>query len=393
MRRTSLAGIGLAMLLAWAGPAAAAEKPKRPGSPAKAAPAMPAASAAASAPAPSGAASAPALEEDRQRYLNQFFKTYIAPRFTVEPDSRFDDEMRAAAEAMQAEHLPRVKALLEAWLLEELKQPQPNRAFARMQARLANELAIWGRDTTGPAQDAALAQALQRSGVCRPVGSKLGDLVVRLALLRDLPPDVRREALQAERQLLARWGQPRQVDETPPLDAEEQLLRVRALGLPPKKPVPPVLAHVYLGDVDDTRRDPLLAGVDARCAMHQWAGANVAQFRAALAAQAPDLFWQSRVDAVAPTADDNPFPRMPNYFSATGLVTVQADVNAQGRLVRLSVVKRELQVPGLRDVRPFAFEGMFDLATLAKARSMDWAAAAPKEGVKTVQREFVWGLK
>jgi len=391
MRRTSLAGIGLAMLLAWAGPAAAAEKPKRPGGPAKPAPVMPAASA--SAPIPSEAASAPALDEDFQRYLNQFFKTYIAPRFTVEPDDRFDDEMRAAAEAMQAEHLPRVKALLEAWLLEELKQPQPKRAFMRMQARVANELAIWGRDTTGPAYDAALAQALQRSGVCRPVGSKLGDLVARLALLRDLPADVRREALQAERQLLARWGQPRQVDETPALDAEEQVLRVRALGLPPKKPMPPVLAHAYLGDVDDTRRDPLLAGVDLRCAMHQWAGASVAQFRAAMASQAPDLFWQSRVDAVAPTAEDNPFPRMLNYFSARGLVTVQADVNAQGRPVRLWVVKRELQVPGLRDVRPFAFEGMFDLATLAKARSMDWSAAAPKEGVKTVQREFEWRFK
>jgi len=390
MRCTSLAGIGLAMLLAWAGPSAAAEKPKRPGNPAKPALVMPAASA--SAPAPSAAA-APALDEDFQRYLNQFFKTYIAPRFTVRPDDRLDDEMRAAAEAMQAEHLPRVKALLEAWLLEELKQPQPKLAFRRMQARVANELAIWGRDTTGPAQDAALAQALQRSGVCRPVGSKLGDLVVRLALLRDLPADARREALQAERQLLARWGQPRQVDETPPLDAEEQLLRVRALGLPPKKPVPPVLAHAYLGDVDDTRRDPLLAGVDVRCAMHQWAGGSVAQFRAAMALQAPDLFWRSRVEAVEPSADDDPFPRMLGYFGATGLVTVSADVNAQGRPVRLWIAKRELKVPGLRDVRPFAFEGMFDLASLTMARSMDWAAAAPKEGVKTVQREFVWGLK
>jgi len=386
-----LAGIGLAMLLAWAGPAAAAEKPKRPGNPAKPVPVTPAA--AASAPAPSAAASAPVLDEDLQRRLNQFFKTYIAPRFTVRPDDRLDDEMRAAAEAMQAEHLPRVKSLLEAWLVEELKQPQPNRAFQRMQARVANELALWGRDTTGPAQDAALAQALQRSGVCRPVGSKFVDLVMRLTWLRDLPPDVRRGALQAERQLLARWGQPRQVDETPPLDAEEKLLRVRALGQPPKKPVPPVLAQLYLGDVDDTRQNPLLAAAEVRCAMHQWAGASVAQFRAAMALQAPDLFWRSRVEAVEPSADDDPFPRMLNYFSATGLVTVQAEVNAQGRLVRLWVAKRELQVPGLRDVRPFAFEGMFDLATLTMARSMDWAGAAPKEGVKTVQRQFEWGLK
>ncbi|MBI3347458.1 MAG: hypothetical protein HY020_09645 [Burkholderiales bacterium] len=326
--------------------------------------------------------------------LNQAFKNYVAPRFTVLPEDRLDAELRAAAQAMQAEHLPRVRALMERWLLEEMQQPSPQWAFPRMLARLANEFALWGRDSTGAAQDAALAQALQIPGMCRPIGPKASELVMRLARLRGLAPEVRQAAIKAEGELLARWGQPRQVSDAEPLAAEEALLQLRATGQQPRTPLPPVLAFFYLGEEEDTRRDPELASPSTRCAMHQWAGASPEQFRAAMAMQAADMVWTDRRKAAGPGRDDDSYPSLATYFGARGVITVLADVNAEGRVVRARVIKRAVEVPGVRDARPFAHEGVLELASLAKARAMDWSAAAAKQGgLKAVEREFEWSLK
>jgi hypothetical protein len=397
MNVKAAAALGMAAWLSCAGLAVAAEKaPVRPAAkaatkvPPKPAVAVPA-PVAASAPAP-----APVLPDWAAAELNRVAKNNVAPRFTVLASDQLDTETRAAAEAMQAEHLLRVRALMERWLIEERGQPNPDRAFPRMLARLANEFAIWGRDSTGAAQDAALAQALQMPGMCRPVGPNASELVMRLGRLRGLPLDVRQAAVKAEAELLARWGQTRQVNDAEPVAAEEALLQMRATGQAPKSPLlplPPVRAYFYLGDDEDHRRDPELADPPARCAMHQWAGANPAQFRAAMALQAADFFWQDRRKAAGRTNDDDPYPGLSTFFGARGVITVVADVNAEGRVVRVKVVKRDVEVPGIRGVRPFAHEGTLELATLAKAREEDWSAAAAKQGgLKAVQREFQWSL-
>lgn len=381
----------MAACLAWAQGAAAPAKPKAPVRPAAAATAKapPAAPAAASAAMPSP----PVIPEELAAELARVVKNNIAPRFTVLADDELDADTRAAAEAMRDEHLPRVRALMERWLLEEMQQPNPQRAFPRMLARLTNEFALWGRDSTGPAQDAALAEALQQPGLCRPPGPNASELVMRLARLRGLPPATRQQAVQAERELLARWGQPRAVNDAEPIAAEEALLQLRATGQPPRRALPPVLAYVYPGDTDDTRRDPVLADPTLRCALHQWAGASPAQFRAAMAMQAADVLWVDRRKAAADTEGDSGYPGLSNYFGARGVLTVQADVNAEGKLVRARIVKRAVEVPGIRDARPFAHEGTLELATLAKAREVDWSAAsAPQGGTRSVEREFQWSL-
>lgn len=397
MRLNAAAACGMVALLTWADAAGAVGTAEKTATKPSAKPptkqsAKPATPPVAAAPAPA-AASAPVITEAAQAELNHAFKTYVVPRFTVLPDDMLDDEIRAAAQALQAEHLPRVRALMTRWMLEELQQTNPQRALHRMLARLANEFALWGRDSTGPDQDAALAQALQIPGMCRPAGAKSGELVMRLSWLRGLPPDVRQAAIKAEAELLARWGQPRPVSEAEPLAAEDALLQLRATGQPPKTVLPPVLAFYYLGDEDDTRRDPELADPSARCAIHQWAGASPAQFRAAMAMQVADMFWASRSQAAAPTSDDDPYPKLPNYLGIRGVVTVVADVNPEGRVVRAKVTKRAVEVPGIRDARPFAHEGVLERASLAKARELDWSPAAPKQGLKTVEREIAWSLQ
>ncbi len=317
MQMKTAAAAGMAAWLCWLAPALAADKaPVKPAakpaaSMAAKAPKAPPAAASATALAPPAAASAaapPSLPDWGAAELNRVLKNNVAPRFTVLETDELDDQTRAAAQAMQAQHVPRVRALMERWFVEELGQPNPQRAFARMLARLANEFAIWGRDSTGPDQDEALAQALKMPGLCRPAGPNASELVTRLAWLRGLPDGARRAAVQAEAALLARWGQPRPVSDAEPLAAEDALLQLRATGQAPKTPLPPVLAFFYLGDRDGNRRDPFVADPPSRCAMHQWAGASPAQFRAAMAMQAADFFWQDRRKAAAPRAMTIPTP-------------------------------------------------------------------------------------
>lgn len=397
MHMKTAAAAGMAAWLCWLAPALAADKaPAKPaaGIAAKA-PKAPPAAASAAALAPPAAASAvpPTLPDWSAAELNRVLKNNVAPRFAVLETDELDDQTRAAAQAMQAQHVPRVRALMERWLLEELGQPNPQRAFARMLARLANEFAIWGRDSTGPDQDEALAQALKMPGLCRPAGPEASELVMRLAWLRGLPDEARRAAMQAEAALLARWGQPRPVSDAEPLAAEDALLQLRATGQAPKTPLPPVIAFFYLGDRESNRRDPFVADPPSRCALHQWAGASPAQFRAAMAMQAADLFWQGRRKAAAPTGDDDPYPSLATFFGARGVVKVVADVDAEGRAVRVKVIGRDVEVPGIRGARAFAHEGPLELATLARAREVDWSAAAAKQGgLKAVEREFQWSL-
>ncbi|KQV88045.1 hypothetical protein [Pelomonas sp. Root1237] len=374
------AGLGLVVALLCAAPVLAAGQ-KKPTPVAKATPAV----AAASAPAP-------ALSEAQRDYIEQIFKNLVVPRFTVRADDALDDEARAAAQAMQAEHLPRVQALMTQWALEEIQQPEEKDWFRRMTARLANEFALWGRDSTGPEQDAALSQALRMPGMCRPVGGWSSELVMRLARLRGLPPEVRRAAVQAERDLLARWGKARQVDETEPLDAEDMLLALRVDSQPPWKPLPPVLAQLYLGDSGDSRLDPRVAEPAVRCALHQWGGVTPAQFRAAMAMQAADVLGINRLVAAGPTSADNAYPKLGSLFTVRGVITIRAALNSDGKLVNPTVVQREISVPGLREVRALAFEGVLDLATLTKAQEMDWMEWAPKQGMRLFEREFEWDL-
>lgn len=370
------AGFGLVMALLCTGASMAADKPKPT----------------AAAKAPAAPAPTTALNDAQRRDVELLFKNLVMPRFTVQADDELDDEMRAAAQAMQAEHLPRVQSLMMRWALEEVRQPEPQRWLSRMMARLVNEFALWGRDSTGSAQDEALALSLQTSGMCRPVGARPSELVMRLARFRGLPPDVRRTAVRAERELLGRWGQPRQVDESEPLEPEDALLTLRASGKPPGPLLPPVLAQLYLGDSEATRQDPWVAEPAVRCAMHQWAGARPAPFRAAMAMQAADVVGRDRRKAAAPISDAEPYPQLARLFDVRGVITLRGVVSPEGRLLQPTVVEREIKVPGLRNERAFAFEGLLDLATLAKARDMDWKVWAPATGTRVFEREFEWSL-
>ena len=104
------------------------------------------------------------------------------------------------------------------------------------------------------------------------------------------------------------------------------------------------------------------------------------------------MMWTSRREAASRTEDDGPYPRLARYLGIRGQITIEADINPQGQVVRAKVTRRDVEVPGVRNARPFAHEGVLDLATIAKAKELDWSAAAPTQGLRTVQREFAWRL-
>jgi hypothetical protein len=111
-----------------------------------------------------------------------------------------------------------------------------------------------------------------------------------------------------------------------------------------------------------------------------------------MAMQAADVVWRDRRDAAAPTNDAELYPMLARLFDVRGVITLRGVVNPEGQLLHPTVVEREITVPGVRSERAFAFEGLLDLATLAKAREMDWKVWAPVTGSRVFEREFEWRL-
>ena len=81
-------------------------------------------------------------------------------------------------------------------------------------------------------------------------------------------------------------------------------------------------------------------------------------------------------------------------FSVTGIVTLAARVDAEGHAQPQRVVKRDIQVDGVRGMPPWAFEVALDSGSLARAAVLGWqeAAALAKHGPVVVEREFQWTL-
>ena len=82
------------------------------------------------------------------------------------------------------------------------------------------------------------------------------------------------------------------------------------------------------------------------------------------------------------------YPRVANFFRVEGSTTVLSELDAQGRLLAAQVVDRKIQVPGVRDNPPVAFEGVFDAATLDYAKRRSYVGTTATK----VRTELVWKL-
>lgn len=322
--------------------------------------------------------------------------------FSLPKEVVLDADLRATAEQLAQEQIASVEALLGRWAAEEaasLSAAQRERELEmRIVARYINEMALWQLDTTGDVYDRLMLQALSRPGLCA-AQLEQAPFAQAMVAIQQLPAAQRQAALDGQRQLLARWGQRRaSVPERPVpslLERAEQAARsLSAVERPPSEPpLPPRLAWFML----DSPARPLDVG--ARCSLRQWwLQRDVAASPASVAALAAAIRYATLMEPLErlrlPTdAIDTAtaYPPVALRFGVEGRVQVRGTVRAATvGLDQPLITSRQISVPGIRDVRPVAFETVLDAASLARAKTVQPTRGAPGQATAL---EFVWKVQ
>lgn len=292
--------------------------------------------------------------------------------------------LRQRGEALVREHGPRLEDLLRSWTDEEIALQGGDGsewtiAMALM-ARWANSLARWSLHSAGAGHDRAWWRAMTTPQGCLSAAAPQFLRIVLERAQRLMGPD-RQVLLDADADALAlcctdRWPPP---PVRPALDiAADAAAAVEALRTgrrdPVDGPMVPALAATHF--VADGQRAPLTAWT-RDCATAVW---WVRQQVATAAGPTPDQVLALRyanllsADRVlpalsegVPTPAPHEYPTFARQFEVGGDVTVEAEVDAAGRLQRARVVDRRIRVPGIRDGRPIAFETLLDGPALAQA--------------------------
>jgi hypothetical protein len=329
-----------------------------------------------------GSAALPAAPaaDNRQAEMVQSLRRDAGRIFELDKKLALDPALRTAADQMSAEHLARLDKLLPAWVEEERKA-SPSDLYYPVWARLLNEIALWQLDAGDEDYERATLAAIRTSPrVCEWEGDpRFSDFASRMLRLQAMPPAQRTAALATERRLLARWGQQRQaVAPWPsplPQDAAVALLK-REQADKPRPALPPLLAWQLLGE----QKAYAALHPAERCAMLQWwlqdslrHGAKPADalnaFRYGTLITASDRFagsnWTEEPERKAGAADRYPpYPKLASHFAVTGKTLVEVDLDATGKPRQARIASRQVDVPGIRGVRPVVFENVFDKAAL-----------------------------
>lgn len=330
----------------------------------------------------------------------------LARVFVLAPELPLDPALRAAADELGTAHLARVKPLLAQWLAEEKQQGGPRQPawqlYNAVWARLLNELALWQIEAGDAAYEQATLEVLKSAPLaCRTYADpRFRDYASRIARLQAMPAARRAEALESERKLLAHWGQPRGTTppwpEPLPQDQAMAALTARA-GAPEQQgqqeqqrlALPPILAADLAANKPYAEMHP-----EVQCLLQQWwlrdslrrgaAPAGVLNaFRygtmLSVSERLAGIFEQAGAKPEA--SDGKPaFPRLASRFLITGATILSAQLDANARPRRVAVVQRKINVPGIRDERPVAFENIFDQTAIdygMKGFPYDKAAATP----------------
>ena len=331
--------------------------------------------------APAGAAIGEAASQAATRTqdakLAEAYVGWMAKVFAVPATPGFDASLRDAVSTLAHDHLARLPGLLETWIAEErarggtaLTQTYLNLAIHN---RIVNEIALWRLESPGPDYDAVLMRAILHPGVCdRPeLDSYLGVLMV---WFQSVPAADRPALLAGERTLLAHWGTRRSTLAPRPAkslsdDETATIARLRSGEALPDAAMPPVLANAAFKGQLDQGHD------DVTCALHQWGLAH-ALLRGdpapvALHAWRFASIRTARDWAAAPASAANrspaAYPFVAQQFGVTGWIDVRVTPDLQGRFASADIAGRHVEVPGVVDNPPVAFETLFDNASIAGA--------------------------
>lgn len=343
-------------------------------------------------------------------------RTTLDQVFTLGPGLPLDPALRTEATALAAAHLARAGGLLESWLDEESrrlaaggKSVSPDRLVYAVLARTLNELALWQIEPGDADYERATLEALRSASphVCHfAVDDRVADYTNRIMRIQAMPAAGRSAALAGERALLSRWGQVRTtVPSWPdplPQDAAAALLRRGPVDASrPRLPLPPVLASALLGQ-GKVYAD--LKG-EERCMLQQWwlqesLRQGVAPAAALNAFRYGTMIFPAERYAGVPQVSEPtvkfdpamqqpPYPKIAARFGVSGKTTVRTEFDPAGKPVHAAVERREIEVDGIRGVRPVAFENVFDDILLQF--SLVRAYNRPKEGTPA-RVAYVWHL-
>lgn len=337
--------------------------------------------------------------------------------FTLHKDLPLDPALRAAAEKIAKEHLARFDQLLPVWLSEEYavesragKPPSLHEAYNAILARFLNELALWQIEPGDAHYEAATLAALRNGPVaCSGIRDALAsDFTVRVLRIQALPAAEREAMLESERQLLTHWGQARAnlapwPDPLPQEAAYALLRQGPPEGDHPRLPLPPGLAADVIGNDNDYAA--LQPG--GRCVLQHWwlqeslrrgiapaAALNAFRYGTMLTAVGRFGTTFDKPDAAMgnDVAGRPPYPSVAKYFLVTGVTTVSVQLDRDGNPLQASVIGRQVQVPGIRGVRPVAFENAFDDASVKYAMQEDRHYNKPS-GDAPYKFQMVWSLE
>lgn len=327
-------------------------------------------------------ATAVAAAPDKQEQdMLLHLRGHLARSFELSPELPLDAGLRASANQLGAAHIERINALLPAWLAEERKlqgvatQADPWYAFFAVWARVLNELALWQLEPGDAAYEQATLAALGGSPLqCKLHGdNRLTDYAARIARIQQLPATQHPAMLAAERELLAHWGKPRPAPAAWPEPLpQEAALALLASGPKDRPALPPTLAAQLLAD----KKDYATMAREDQCLLQLWWFKRSLQQGVAPATALAAFRYGTMISAEARLAGmfepaqangKPPYPPIASRFHAVGATIVQFKLDANGKPQQASVVGRKVTVPGIRGVRPVAFETVFDAATLKQA--------------------------
>jgi hypothetical protein len=375
---------------------------------------------AAGAATPAAAASAP-LSDAQVATIAANLGALLARPFQLSGELKLDPELRAQADAIGAAHVARIRQLLPDWIRDEQRQQAaenvPRRSdsvYAGVWARLLNELALWQIEPGDPAYERATLEVLKTAPqACELEGDgPLVDFAGRVLRLQAMPPAQRQVALATERELLAHWGKPRAAlapwpDPLPQEAAMALVARMRVEGATPALALSPSLASAVLVQPQDYADLPLAT----QCQLQQW-WLRVSLAQGATPAAALDGFRYgtmltatvrmgqgyeaqnpeatARAAAAAAAKGTPAYPRMAVYFDINGKTTVRRRLDAAGKPIQASVVKRDITVRGIRGVRPVAFETTFDALSMKYGLSAQVTSKPAADNSQMFQ--MVWML-
>lgn len=361
-------------------------------------------------------ADAPAFSDDVRVQMQQALHRDLARSFTLDKELALDPALRAAADGIAKEHLARIDKLLPGWLEDERvhqsrtgKPPSSKSVYLAVFARVLNELALWQLEPGDASyENATLAVLRTGPGVCDVTGDyNFTDFAARILRIQALPTAEREAMLASERQLLSHWGKPR-ANPAPwpdplPQEAAYALLRQGpADAHRPRLALPPRLAFTVLGQGKNyTGLHPV-----ERCVLQQWwlqesmregvspaAALNAFRYGTMLTAsdRAGNAFDKPGADAVNDLRSPPPYPGIAAHFGVTGITTVSVRLDSAGKPLQAAVIDRKIDVPGIRGVRPVAFENAFD-AAIVKYAIQDGRHYDKPSGDASTKFQMVWNL-